>query len=117
MDYKNPYDYLSENGTENFQKDFYGVTEPQSPQEIEKENRQLAKEYLEILSSSCVRKKRDNTREQIKDLIRKWGLHFETNKPHYALSRDENTLFAWTFMVVLTKRIKLRHTPDTQFHT
>lgn len=111
MDYKNPYDYLSENGTENFQKDFYGVTEPQSPQEIEKENRQLAKEYLEILSSSCVRKKRDNTREQIKDLIRKWGLHFETNKPHYALSRDEKHIIRMDFYG------SINETDKTQAHT
>lgn len=111
MDYKNPYDYLSENETENFQKDFYGVTKPQSPQEIEKENRQLAKEYLEILSSSCVRKERDNAREQIKDLIRKWGLHFETNKPHYALSRDEKHIIRMDFYG------SINETDKTQAHT
>lgn len=111
MDYKNPYDYLLDDATENFQKDFYGINEPQSPQEIEKENRQLAQKYLEILSSSCVRKERDNAREEIKHLIRKWGLHFEDNKPHYALSRDEKHIIRMDFYG------SINETDKTQAHT
>ena len=115
MEHQNPYDYLSEDGTENFQKDFYGISEEELPFEIEKENRQLAREYLDILSSCNIRKERDTAREEIKNLIRKWGLHYEDNKPHYALSRDEKHIIRMDFYGSINETDKTQaHTRHTQ---
>ena len=115
MEHQNPYDYLSEDGTENFQKDFYGISEEELPFEIEKENRQLAREYLDILSSCNIRKERDNAREEIKNLIRKWGLHYEDNKAHYALSRDEKHIIRMDFYGSINETDKTQaHTRHTQ---
>lgn len=64
---------------------------------LEENNKELAQKYLDILSSSINRQERDFIREEIKTLIRTWGLTYVDDLEHYPLSREEKHIIRMDF--------------------
>lgn len=64
---------------------------------LEQHNKKLAQKYLDILSSSINRQERDFIREEIKTLIRTWGLTYVDDLEHYPLSREEKHIIRMDF--------------------
>lgn len=64
---------------------------------LEEHNKELAQKYLDILSSSINRQERDFIREEIKTLIRTWGLTYVDDLAHYPLSREEKHIIRMDF--------------------
>lgn len=64
---------------------------------LEENNKELAQKYLDILSSSINRQERDFIREEIKTLIRTWGLTYVDDLAHYPLSREEKHIIRMDF--------------------
>ena len=64
---------------------------------LEEHNKELALKYLDILSSSINRQERDFIREEIKTLIRTWGLTYVDDLAHYPLSREEKHIIRMDF--------------------